>query len=641
LALLGRALRYVAPFKARFLGKYLLTVLSLLPLVILPWPVKIVVDHVVDGLAIGAQPVPYPAFLEPAMALLDGSTPAQILIAMMAFQLVLVVLVGAVGTGGNERDSADAYLASGHDQATRTENEANAGFSLASGLLGLFDFSYTIRLTQQVNHHYRSRLFGRIQSLPMTVFDDESIGDAVFRVMYDTPAITSGVYRILLTPFASLAFGAVVIAALQVFFGSHPILWQSGLALLGISFLVSLPFAGLMRRRSLETRRAGASATASLEEGLHNIVAVQSLGAEGKQAGRFDRDSWASFSAYRGLMAVGMGIFLLGAIPALLVLANVGLYITDLVIAGTISRGDFSLLFAYFVMLCGAAIEVGALWIRVQESAAGLGRVSFLMDLPSEEDPPDAVPCPTLRETARIADVHFDYPDGTAALRGVDLELKVGEVTALVGPAGAGKTTLAYLFPGFVHPTSGRVLFDGSSLASTSLASRRAQVAFVFQETQLFDATVEENIRVGRPDATDAEVRRAARAAGADAFVQELPKGYRTPLGRGGGRLSVGQKQRLAIARALVRDARLLILDEPTSALDPETEQQLVDSLREAGRERAVLVIAHRLSTIRHADRIVFVEAGTVVEEGGHDALMARPGGAYRQFVELQSRGAA
>ncbi len=173
------------------------------------------------------------------------------------------------------------------------------------------------------------------------------------------------------------------------------------------------------------------------------------------------------------------------------------------------------------------------------------------------------------------------------------------------------------------------------------LASLRAQISFVFQETVLLDATIEENIRLAKPEATDIEVRRAAEVAGAHEFIERLPQGYRTRIGRDGGQLSVGQRQRLSIARGLVREAPILILDEPTSALDPETERQLVRSLHEASRHSLVLVIAHRLSTIRSADQILFVDGGEIRERGSHAELMARPGGAYRRFVELQTRGAA
>jgi ABC-type multidrug transport system fused ATPase/permease subunit len=336
-----------------------------------------------------------------------------------------------------------------------------------------------------------------------------------------------------------------------------------------------------------------------------------------------------------------MLIFFAALAPALWVGARVFSYVAGLVIEGELSRGDFILLFTYYLILAFACIELGALWLRVQEAAAGLSRVFFLMDLPSEQETEGAPALPRLAREVRIEDAHFAWPDGTPALRGVSLELRPGQLMALVGPAGAGKTTIAYLVPRFVEPHAGRVCFDGADVRAFSRGSLRSQVSFVFQETALFDATIEENLRLAKPDASDTELRRAARTAGADEFIRALPQGYQTPLGRSGGKLSVGQRQRLAIARALVRDPRVLILDEPTSALDPETERRLVEALREASRDRAVLVITHRLSTVRHADHIAFVEAGRIVERGSHEELMALPAGAYRRFVELQSRGAA
>lgn len=639
--LLRRAFDYARPFKAMFAAKYLLALASVMPLLVLPWPVKIIVDHAVNGIPIGDQPLPYPDVLAPLLGFLSTQSPEAIVLIMVGVQLVLVALCGAVGTSGNERDFADSILSSGHDVASRTENEANYAFSLTSGFLGLLDWRLMIRLTQAINHHYRTAVFARLQRLPMTTFDDESIGDAVFRVMYDTPAITNGIYRIVIWPFVWGSLGLLAALCLKAFFPGEDIFWQSALGLLAVAFLSGLPFGGMLRRRHLGARQAGAGATGSLEEGLHNMLAVQSLGAEDQEKDRFDEDSWSSFSEYRGVMAIGMGIFLLGAVPGVLILGFTLYSAIELVVHDRISAGDFGLLITYYIALVAASISLGGLWIRVQENAAGLHRVFFVMDLPSEEDPPDAVPCPPLVESARLEDVHYDYPDGTSALRGVDLELRVGKVTALVGPAGAGKSTLAYLFPRFVAPTQGRVTFDGADTAPMSLASLREQIAFVFQETQLFDDTVEANIRLGKPDATEAEIRRAAQTAGADEFIRALPKRYLTPLGRGGGRLSVGQRQRVAIARGLVRDSRLLILDEPTSALDPETEQNLVNSLREASRTRAVLVVAHRLSTIRKADEICFVQDGVIAERGSHAELMARPDGAYRRFVDLQSVNAA
>jgi ATP-binding cassette subfamily B protein len=265
--------------------------------------------------------------------------------------------------------------------------------------------------------------------------------------------------------------------------------------------------------------------------------------------------------------------------------------------------------------------------------------VFFLMDLAAEEDPPGAQSLAPIRAGIQAEDVHFAYTEGKSVLQGVSFAARVGQVTALVGPAGAGKTTLAYLIPRFLSPQSGRVLIDGADSAGVTRQSLRAQIAFLFQETVLFDGTVEENIRFGRLDASETEVHRAAELSGADEFIQKLPQGYQTPLGRAGSKLSVGQKQRLSLARALVRDTPILILDEPTSALDPETEKRFLAMLREVSRTRLVLVITHRLSTAAAADQILFLENGQILERGSPGELLSHPGGAYRRYFDLQTRG--
>jgi ABC-type multidrug transport system fused ATPase/permease subunit len=641
LRVFARAFRYVAPFRGRFLVKVVLTFVSLAPLLVLPWPIKIVIDHVIEKRPIAPALHDYPFFLRPLVERLDGLSGIEMLAWVTAAQALLVLLVGAMGLTGRERDQTDAYLAGGHDTATSTENQANAGWSFAGGLLGLLDFRYTLRLSQAFNHHYRKHLFERIQSLPMPAFDDEPIGDAVYRVMYDTPSITEVVYRIVLTPLVTPVAMVVTAAMLWHVYGEHPAMFWTALAFLPGALLTTLPFAGLLRRREAGSREAGAVTTATVEEGMSNILAVQSLGGEARERLRFDRDSKASFGRYRGVIAAGMVTFLVALVPGIFLVRYAFLYVADLVVSGAITKGDFGVLIGYFFQMFFYAVEIGALWIRVQRGAVGLGRVFFLMDLPAEQDPPNARPLPRIREGVSIEDASFAYPDGTQALRGVSVDAPLGRVVALVGPAGAGKTTLAYLIPRFVLPQRGRVLVDGVDVAGVTRESLRAQIAFVFQENVLFDATIEENIRLGRPDASELEVRRAAVTAGADEFIRRLPDGYQTRLGRAGARLSVGQKQRLSIARALVRDAPILILDEPTSALDPETEQRLVDALRAASRTRLVLVIAHRLSTIRAADEILFLDRGSILERGTHAELCARPGGAYRRFVDLQTHGVA
>ena len=632
-----RAIRYIGPFKARFSVKVGLMFASLIPMLMLPWPVKIIIDNVIEGRAIDDPIRPYPGLIAPILNSLADYSVYELLFIVIAFQTTLFLLIGAFGASGSERETAEGYLASGYDTASRTENEANSGFSLTGGFLGLFDFRWTMRLTQSLNHHYRTQLFDRIQTLPMTAFDDERIGDAVFRVMYDTPTITNACYRILLTPLTSPLHILLTVWILTSTFGDQPILIYSALAFLPLAFAVTLPLASAMRRSSGRSRKAGATATSTAEEGISNILAVQSLGGEDRQRERYEDDSWSAFSRYRAVFRLGIYAVVLAAVPGAFIVGYAFLHAIDLVIAGQLSVGDFGLLVTYFFHILISAQGLGGLWFSLQGSAAGLHRVFFLMDMPGEADDPANANLAPIRQGLEIDKVDYAYPDGTQALRGIELYAKLGQMIAFVGPAGAGKTTLAYLIPRFIAPDRGQVRIDGTNIAEVSLDSLRSQIAFVFQETVLFDATVEENIRMGQPNASDADVREAAKLAGAEEFIEKLPQGYQTPLGRAGGKLSVGQKQRLSLARAMVRDARILILDEPTSALDPETETRFVATLREVSRDRIVVVIAHRLSTVRTADEILFVDGGEIRERGTHAALLEHPGGGYRRFVEMQS----
>jgi ABC-type multidrug transport system fused ATPase/permease subunit len=614
--------------------------LSVLPLLLLPWPIRVILDHVIQEIPIGAQVTAYPFFMQPMMQALRGGSPGAILFWMLGVEAVLLLVVGAFGTNTFERDTSEAYLTAGQDTATKTENEANAGFSLAGGILGYLDFRLTMGLTQSINHHYRSRLFRRIQSLPMRAFQDERIGDAIYRVMYDTPAITNVCYRLLLTPVVAPFSILCVVAIMTSVYGAHPPLLLAAALFAPLTFVATLPFAARVRRSSAQSRGAGATTTATFEEGIANITAVQGLGAEKRERGRFDDDSEASFGAFRGVVRAGIYAYLSGFLVGIALTVWAFVYAGDRVIDGSLDVGDFGVLFPYFVIIARGSIDLGALWIRVQESAAGLERVFRLMDLKGEEDAPDAIDLPRIENEVRFQQVAFEYETGFPVLRDIDFEIRRGQLTALMGPTGAGKTTLAHMIPRFLQPASGRVVVDGADVASVRFSSLRSQVAYVFQETALFDATVEENLRVGRPSASTGEVREAARQAGALDFIEALPQGFDTLLGRDGGKLSGGQKQRLSIARALLSDTPVMIFDEPTASLDPGTEALVVSALLRASRDRLVLLIAHRLSTVRHADRIHYLEGGRIVESGNHRQLMAIPDGRYRRLVELDDESA-
>jgi ABC-type multidrug transport system fused ATPase/permease subunit len=637
LRVLGLALRYVRPFAMRVVVKAGLALASIGVLLILPIPAKILIDHVVLARPVATDRNPLAR--EPLLWL--GLTePKPIFWATAGVLVALLLLVGAIGPSGAEHEPAQAWLGGGQDTATRTENEVNAGFSLVGGLLGLVDYFVTLRLSQELNHHYRTRLFDRIQSLPYAAFDDARIGDAMYRVLYDTPAITNTAYRVLLTPVGAPVAIVARALLLRLAFGDHPTIYLSALAMLPVSLVIGLAMGGVLRRREARSRRAGAHATATAEESLANVIVAQAFGAEATERSRFDAASWRSFSEFRGVIAASMAVVAGGVLLAAPVTVVAVRYILGLLAHDAITPGDLSLVFGYFFGIVGPAIDLGALWPRIQGSLVGLHRVFHVLeDLPTEQDDPRLAALAPVRDRITFDRVSFAF-DGAPVLREVSFESRTGTVTAVVGPAGAGKTTLVSLIPRFHDPDGGRLLADGIDLAAVRLSSLRGQVAFVFQESALFGGTIRENIRFGHAGASDEDVIRAAREALADEFIRALPDGYDTRLGRAGAKLSVGQKQRLQVARALVRPASILILDEPTAALDPETEAALVRAVRAASRDRIVLVVTHRLSTVVEADQILFLDDGRIVERGTHAALVSRAGGAYRRFWALQTSGA-
>ncbi len=353
---------------------------------------------------------------------------------------------------------------------------------------------------------------------------------------------------------------------------------------------------------------------------MSNIAAVQGLGGLARERARFDADSRESFRNYRRFYFAQLMTLAVSVTAGIAIALYAWVLTSDKVIEGRFTPGDYWVVLGMYTTIAATLGGFARVWFDLQDNIAGMRRVLFFIDLPGEDGrqergQSDLLPLQPVRDNVTIEDVDVVYPDGRQALRGANLTARVGEVVALVGPTGAGKTSLAYLIPAFLRPTRGRVSIDGVDLAGVDVDSLRAQIAYVFQENWLFTGSIADNIRVGRSDASDDDVVAAARTAGAHEFVAKLPDGYATLLGRGGNTLSVGQKQRLCIARALVRDARILILDEPTSALDPETERSLVAALHAASRDRIVIVIAHRLSTIRGATRIVFLDEGHVVED--------------------------
>jgi ATP-binding cassette, subfamily B, bacterial MsbA len=635
LVIIGRTMGILRYFWGRFLVKFVVMGGALLvPVTILPWPIKIIVDHVVLANPI-SEAQNYPFFMDPLIQYMidNAMQPWDILVLLTIIFAFMVVLVGAFAPEAN--DTTEAGMFEGFDEATRQENRVHGGHSFAGGIYGYLEFLMNMRLTQSVIHTMRSNLFEKIKALPITTLEDQRIGDAVYRVMYDVPAVNYIFYEVINRPLMSTIVFVLAAGTMYSAYPEHPEIIYMTIALIPLYLLSTVFFSGAMRRRGQATRASGTITTSTIEEGMDNVLAVQSLGGNKKEKDRFDGDSKESFKRHRAVIILYIIMGQLRGFSHTIIITGVFFFISSLVIEGELTAGDYGALFFYFGWMRGPVDSVSWLWINLQEHVAGMRRVYALMDLPKEEDMGSNV-LPPITRGVTFENVGLTFPDGRVALQDVSMEASVGQIVAFVGPTGAGKTSLAYMIPRFRVASEGRVLIDDVDVKDITMESLRSQVTYVFQETQLFSDSIIDNIRFGSPDATMEEVERVARISGIHQFIDELPDGYDTQLGTTMSRLSVGQKQRIAIARGLLRESKILILDEPTSALDPETEQYLVRSLQEAAKDRLVIIIAHRLSTIANADKIVFLENGQLHEQGSHEELMAKADGHYRRFVDLQ-----
>jgi ATP-binding cassette subfamily B protein/subfamily B ATP-binding cassette protein MsbA len=406
--------------------------------------------------------------------------------------------------------------------------------------------------------------------------------------------------------------------------------------LLGASAYV---FGRRLKRVAQTNREAQSRLTSFVHTTIGAIPLVQAFGAEGRNVARYrELASDAVRAARRGLVLKQVYAVVNGA--AVTVGTAVVLYFGGRrVLDGAMTLGSLLVFLAYLRTLQGATQGLLGVYGNLRSVSASVDRVSELLDVEvGVREARDARPLAASRGAGRRVtweSVSFGYEDGTEVLHDVSLEVPAGQMLAVVGPTGAGKSTLVSLIPRFFDPGSGRVMIDGQDLRHARLRDVRAAVSIVLQEPFLLPLSVAENIAYGRPGATRAEVERAAVAANADAFVRALPQGYDTVIGERGATLSGGERQRLAIARAILKDAPILILDEPTASLDAATEASVMDALARLTAGRTTLVIAHRLATVRRADSVAVVEGGRIVEHGTHAELMARRG-LYRRLNELQ-----
>ena len=636
LKLLWRCLGLLGRAKALFAAKFALQTGTLFFQLFFPWIAKIVIDNVILQKPIGATDVPYPPFMQPIVAFLDGMTPLEIMFALSMGYLAGLILIGM--RAGELSVELFGSSLTGQDETASAENKISGAYSESSGLWGLAEYAVGVRLNQRLANELRTRLFRRLTRLPMAVLAEKRTGDSLYRVLYDTASIPWAALDPTLTLGTTILTGMVNVYLIQYSYAeTAPQLVWLAWATLPLVFAVTFPASKLMRRINQTKRSAGSATTNAMEETVGSIDAVQSLGGMRVEAQKFASRSLESYFRERVALVVGLLLFLGAAVAVIAIALWVVIIVTDGIIEGIMSPGDFGVLFAMFFGIVFTPIEIGSFWLNLQTKLAPARRIFYFIDYASDDDRAGGVELATIAEGVEIDDAEYVHPDGRRALSGVSLEMRIGEIVAIVGPSGAGKTTLGSLIPGFLTPTRGRVLIDGRDLATLDIDSVRSHVAYVFQEHLLLAESIRENLLLANADATDDDMLRALDLAGCMSFVRDMPEGIDTALGLSGNTLSVGQQQRLCIARGLVRDAKVLILDEPTSALDPETEQALFDSLDRIAEDRLLVVIAHRLSTIRRADKIAFLDDGVLAETGTHDELMQRENGAYRRFVELQS----
>ncbi|MDH5509713.1 MAG: ABC transporter ATP-binding protein/permease [Nitrospinota bacterium] len=483
----------------------------------------------------------------------------------------------------------------------------------------------------------RNGLFSHIQGLSLDFFSKRKTGQIISRITNDVYVIQDSV-SIVVYDLVRESMTMMVLLAVVYYHN-----WR-----LATVALLVIPFSGFLIDRlgkrlrvvSRETQEAMADLNAMLVETFTGIRVVQAFGMEKYEVEKFDLVNQTYFGRMRRAIKINeLSSPLLEFIGAFGIAAIIW-YGGAMVMEGKTTVGAFFSFIMALFMLYAPVAKLSRVYNKIQQALAAATRIFEIMDIkPTVRQEPDAIALPPLALGIEFRDVSFQYDDGDKALSGINLNVKRGMVYALVGPSGAGKTTLVNLIPRFFDATDGAILFDGHDIRHVTLASLREQIGIVTQDVFLFNDTIRNNIAYGRSEAAMEEVERAAQAAYAHDFIIKAPDGYETVVGERGHKLSGGERQRLSIARAIMKNPAVLILDEATSALDTESELMVQKALENLMTQRTTFVIAHRLSTILNANQIVVMDGGRVAEQGPHDRLILEDG-LYKKLFELQFRTA-
>jgi ATP-binding cassette subfamily B multidrug efflux pump len=520
------------------------------------------------------------------------------------------------------------------------------GLYAAGSVTGGLQFFLMTWAGQHVLKGLRVEVFKHLHRLSLSFHTQNEAGNLMSRITNDMDTLQQAISFVLV----NVTSGALLIVWILYNMLSRSIPYALlSMTVLPVMIIATLWFSGQARKAFRRTRVAIGNVNADLQEGIAGVREVQAFGREEaniesfRQANAANRDANIRAVAFTAALAPTLEALGYLAIAIVTIVGGLALLREQPLFGTTVSLGLVITFLGYVQRFNQPVQQISVMWTNLQSAIAGAERIFGLLDVvPDVQDLPGALPMPPIVGRVEFDHVVAAYKPGEPVLKDISFVAEPGQTVAIVGPTGAGKTTIINLIPRFYDVVSGAVRIDGYDVRDVTRASLRRQIGIVLQDTFLFSDTVMNNIRFGRPDATDEEVREAARLARVDDIIQRLPNGYDTLLGERGTGLSQGQRQLIAIARAALANPRILILDEATSSVDTRTERQIQRALDELLKGRTSFVIAHRLSTIRNADQVLVLEEGRIVERGKHEELLARRGAYYnlymKQFLREEER---